>query len=97
MQTGELEEFYVKDNEPDDCKMEKHYYMVITLAGYGVIAADLMRSGTKNVGDPSQVKYWYDTLVDRGIGTANEEKALRAMKFNVRTSLTDFCFAHALM
>lgn len=65
-------------------KKEKHYYMALTLGGHGVLACVAMRSGTKHVQDEEGMKYWFDRLVEFGIGTEVQQDSLRARTW-VRT------------
>ena len=58
--------------------MEKHYIMVITLSGWGMLDYGVMRSGCRNVKQPADLTFWFDRLVELGIGTAEDEARLRA-------------------
>jgi hypothetical protein len=78
------EEFFVKDATAGDTKVEKHYVLVITLSGYGVLGHGILRSGSKCMKQPQDMRYWFDRLVELGIGTKEEEDMLRAMVWNVR-------------
>lgn len=80
------QQFYVKEAEKSVTKIEKHYVLVITLAGFGILGYAVMKSGCRNLTSEKDIKYWFDELVELGIGTAEEEAMLRAMTWNVCSS-----------
>lgn len=82
---------------PKDQAREKHYYMLLTLASHGVLACVAMQSGTSGkMQDRSRIKFWFDRLVEFGIGTAEEEQRQRERVW-VRTALHDLLdSAHGL-
>lgn len=84
VQPEEIEEFYNRTPEPNATQIEKHYYLVITLAGHGILACEALRSGSRNVKQPGNMVYWFDRLVELGIGTAELEAELRARVWKVR-------------
>ena len=45
---------------------------------YGVL-----RSGSKCIKQPKDIVFWFDRLVELGIGTAEDEKWLRAQVWHV--------------
>lgn len=91
VQPDEIEEFYTRKPELNVTQIEKHYYLVITLAGYGILACVALRSGSRNVKQPEDMVYWFDRLVELGIGTAEQEQELRARVWKV--SLLNPCLA----
>lgn len=79
----DMEPFHVKGAQPSDPSIEKHYALVITLAGHGVLDYGVLRSGSKCIKQPDDIVYWFDKLVELGIGTAEEEAMLRATVWEV--------------
>ena len=84
MQDDQYEEFYEKASTKGATALEKQYYLVITMAGHSVLAAAALKSGTKKVQQPGDIKYWFDLLVELGIGTKEQEDELRAHTWTVR-------------
>lgn len=80
---------YEVPTEKSGTAVEKHYYMVLTLADEGVLACEALRSGTTTgkLQDPSAIEYWFDHLVKLGLGTAERERELRQRKWQVRRAL----------
>ena len=85
------EEFYVKDKPPDDTKTEKHYALVITMSGYGVLAHGILKSGSKCIKQADDIVYWFERLVELGIGTREDEDMLRAKVWKVCAGLLLTC------
>lgn len=71
--------------EKTGTKIEKHYYMVLTLAEKGVLACVALKSGTRNLQNPGKMTYWFDRLVEFGLGEPEDEAKLRATVWKVRT------------
>ena len=89
---NDWEPYHTKDHQPSDPKVEKHYIMVITLGGFGLLDYGVMRSGCRNLKQPDDVTFWFDRLVELGIGTAEDEARLRATVWKVCPS----AYLHAL-
>ncbi len=65
-------------------EQEKHYYMLLTFPGFGTRAVVAMKSGTKLKGtEPGGFKFWFQQLVEYGIGTAEDEEALSKVVWQV--------------
>lgn len=64
----------------DDLKCEKLYFMVVTFPKVGVLDVSAMKSATKLHKDkPLQVfRFWYQRLVELGIGTREDEEFIAA-------------------
>lgn len=78
-------DFLVKQSLPSKTTKEKHYYMMLTEASHGVLACVAMRSGTsKELQNPSKMKFWYDHLQTLKIGSKQLEAELQATDW-VRT------------
>lgn len=77
-----------KDQKKSGPEAEKFYYMIITMAGFGVVEVALMHSGSRiKKGNEGKIKYWFERLVELGIGSADDEEAVKKMvPFKVRSS-----------
>lgn len=77
---------YEVPTEKSGTAVEKHYYMVLTLADEGVLACEALRSGTTEgkLENPEAIEYWFDHLVKLGLGTAEQEEAFRQHTWQVR-------------
>lgn len=78
LQPGEYEEYDDRPATKKNISQEGQYYIVITLAGHGVLAAAALKSGTRKVQQEGDIVYWFDMLVKLGIGTKELEDGLRA-------------------
>lgn len=83
---------YTRDLPTSSFGCEKHGYMAITMAGYGVVAAVAMRTATRlstkrRTPTRTRFKFWYDMLVQLGIGDAATEDMLRKKVWRVCSSL----------
>lgn len=87
LQPGEYEEYYDRPATKNNTSQEKQYYLVITLAGHGVLAAAALKSGTRKVQQEGDMVYWFDLLVKLGIGTKELEDELRARVWKVRCTV----------
>ena len=84
-------EFYTVPNVQNDTQVEKQYYLVITLAGHGVLATAGMKSGSKNLRQPQDMKYWMDELVELGLADAATQARLQKQTWSVRFLLRLNC------
>lgn len=67
---------------------EKQFYMQLTYPSCGVLACVAMRSGTSHkLQNRDGIKFWFEQLVDYGVGTKQDEDELRSKRW-VRTSLS---------
>jgi hypothetical protein len=80
------EEFYTVPNVPTDLTVEKQYYLVITLSGYGVLAVVAMKSGSKNINQPEDMSYWMHELVQRKLADERTQEMLINKQWSVRCS-----------
>lgn len=80
------EEFYTVPNVPNDLTVEKQYYLVVTLSGYGVLACVAMKSGSKNISQPEDMRYWMQELVTRGLADIRTQERLIRKRWSVRSS-----------
>jgi hypothetical protein len=69
--------------EAAEPSLEKQYYMVLTLSGFGVLAVVALKSGSKCLQDEGEIVYWFDRLVELGIGTEKEQNMLRKKTWTV--------------
>lgn len=74
---------YTRDLPTSPFACEKHGYMAITMAGYGLVAAVAMftstrLSKTRRTPIRTRFRFWYDMLVQLGIGDQATEDMLRA-------------------
>ena len=59
---------------------QKHCYYVVTMPGVGCLACVPFQSGCRNMPDPEDLPhnfYWYEQLVQRGIGDQEQEDKLK--------------------
>jgi len=80
--------------------LEKQYYFVVMVPGYGIRAAVAMRSGTRlrdNSCDGSGLLFWYDRLTEFGLpGGILLESRLRDKAANYKVSLCCLSIARML-
>lgn len=75
------------DANPKVTDQEKHYYMMVTFPGHGARAVAAMASGSRlktNAANRGNFKFWFEQLVELGIGTAEDEEMLKAITWKVR-------------
>jgi hypothetical protein len=84
MQPGQHEQYYERPATKNNTSQEKQYYLVITLAGHGVLAAVALKSGTRKVQQAGDIKYWFDLLVKYEVGTKQQQDELRKRVWKVR-------------
>jgi hypothetical protein len=73
------------DSAMSGTSVEKHHYMALFMSGVAVLSAVAMQSGCtfKKMQDSSQMRYWFDHLVQLGVGTPQQEKHWRRHEWKI--------------
>lgn len=84
---------YTLPTEKDDTKAEKQYYMVLTLAGHGIVEAVALKSGCNKTQNVAELPFWFDRMVELGLGSEELRDKLRQRVWKVRITLQT-CIVH---
>ena len=89
----ELEVYTRQEHATCSFNCEKHGYLAITMAGYGVLAVVALRTAThlKGRNQPERFKFWDEQLVALGVGDAATEQMLQGTKWLVCPFLSSCC------
>lgn len=78
---------YALPTEKDDTKAEKQYYMVLTMAGHGIVEAVALKSGCNKTENMAELPFWFDRMVELGLGSEQLRDRLRQRVWKVRFTL----------